>query len=219
MERSAIILAVDFRDKFGDIGILEIDKKPIITRVIEAASALVDEVVVVTKSQKQTETYEKAISSKVKFVVEKSDNLLSSAIRGFEAAEGEYSALLNFSTPLVSIDVLELLFDCAPGKNAVIPRYTTQEIEPQQAVYRTKQALEAAKEAFAENTGDLEVMIEKLRGVRFMSMMVIEQLDPELKTYFSVKTPVDLKRATVMLKPKPSVKGRQKKSRKANKVL
>jgi molybdopterin-guanine dinucleotide biosynthesis protein A len=210
LERSAIILAVDAIGKFGDIGTFELEKKPLIARVVDAVDVLVDEVVIVTSSDIQVETYKKAVSPDVKFVVKKSDNLLSSAISGFEAAEGEYSALLSFSTPLVSTEVLELLFDCSPGKNAVIPRYTTQEIEPQQAVYRTKETLAAAMEAFTENAEDLEAMVEKLRGVRFMSMMVIEQLDPELKTYFSVKTPVDLKKAAVLLKPKPSAKGKQK---------
>ncbi len=217
-KRSAIILATGAQSKFGDIGTLELDSKTVIAHVVDAVSLLVDEVIVVVSSKKQAEGYKQVISTKVKFVVNKSDSLLSSTISGFETAEGEHSALLSFDAPLVSTEVLELLFDCSLGKAAVIPRYTTQEIEPQQAVYHTKQALAAAKEALVENKGNLEAMAENLRGVRYMSMMVIEQLDPELKTYFRVKSPVDLKKAAVLLKPKPLYKGKQKK-RKAGRVL
>jgi molybdopterin-guanine dinucleotide biosynthesis protein A len=80
------------------------------------------------------------------------------------------------------------------------------EIEPLHAVYRTKKALEAAKEALAENELDIQAMVGKMCGVRYISTMVIEQLDPDLRTFFSINTPVDLKKATVMLKPRKTKK-------------
>jgi molybdopterin-guanine dinucleotide biosynthesis protein A len=127
-------------------------------------------------------------------------------LTGFEAANGEYSALLPFDSPFVSKEVLSLLFDCGVGKAAAIPRWTNQEIEPLHAVYQTKQALKAAKEALLENQLDLQVMVEKMRGVRYISTMVLEQLDPDLKTFFTVNTPFDLKKAAVMGKPRKTSK-------------
>jgi molybdopterin-guanine dinucleotide biosynthesis protein A len=68
------------------------------------------------------------------------------------------------------------------------------------AVYRTNVALEAAKIAVSDGKLDVLSMIEKLRGVRYVSTLVIQQLDPELRTFFNVNTPLDLKKAMVMLK-------------------
>jgi molybdopterin-guanine dinucleotide biosynthesis protein A len=45
-------------------------------------------------------------------------------------------------------------------------------------------------------------MVDKLRGVRYVSTLVLRQLDPELKSFFNVNTPLDLKRAEAMLKNK-----------------
>jgi molybdopterin-guanine dinucleotide biosynthesis protein A len=47
----------------------------------------------------------------------------------------------------------------------------------------------------------MRAMIEKLRGVRYVSTLVIQQLDPDLKTFFNINTPLDLKKAMVMVKP------------------
>ncbi len=109
---------------------------------------------------------------------------------------------MPFDSPFVSREVVSLLFELCVGKAAVVPRWTNMEIEPLHAVYHTKLALEAAKEALAENKLDMRAMVEKLRGVRYVSTLVIEQLDADLRTFFNVNTPLDLKKAVAMSKPK-----------------
>jgi molybdopterin-guanine dinucleotide biosynthesis protein A len=47
----------------------------------------------------------------------------------------------------------------------------------------------------------VRAMIEKLSGVRYVSTLVIQQLDPELRTFFNVNTPADLKNAMTLTKP------------------
>ncbi len=209
MDRSAIILAGGSSAGFnGDKGVSELNGKPLISHVVDAVKGLVNEVIVVVDSQQRADLYAKTLPSGVRFVVNSSEveGLLAEAITGFEAANGEYSALLPFDSPFISQEVLSLLFDCCVGKAAVIPRTTDMECEPIHAVYHTKQALEAAKEALEENELDVQAMVEKLRGVRYMSMMVIEQLDPDLKTFFRVNTTFDLKKAAVMGKPRKTSK-------------
>jgi molybdopterin-guanine dinucleotide biosynthesis protein A len=211
VDRSAIILACDWSGKFsGDKGLEVLHGKPLIKHVYDAVNGLVDQVIVVTSSQKQADGYAKVLSADTKFVVnqEESEGLLTQAAKGFEAAEGEYSSLLPFDSPFVVPEVMSLLFDCAPGKTAVIPRTTDMVCEPLHAVYHTKQALEAAQDALADGEVDLEAMVEKLRGVRYMSTMVITQLDPDLKTFFRVKTTFDLKKAEVMGKERKTSKSR-----------
>jgi molybdopterin-guanine dinucleotide biosynthesis protein A len=207
LDRSAVILAISSSAKFlSDKGILDLHGKPLINHVIDAIKGLVDEIIVVTSSQEGADLYRKVVSSEINFVVvdNESEGLLDGAAAGFEIAQGEYSALLPFNSPFIS-----LLFDCATGKAAVIPRSTDMECQPLHAVYHTKHALQAANEALAENEVDLQAMVEKLRGIRYMSMMVIEQLDPDLKTFFTVKSTFDLKKAEVMGKPRKTFKTKE----------
>jgi molybdopterin-guanine dinucleotide biosynthesis protein A len=217
LDRSVVILAGGSSAKsIGDKGLLDLHGKPLINHVVDAVKSLVDEIIVVISSQERADSYGKVVSSEVRFIINdyESEGLLAGATVGFEAAQGEYSALLPFDSPFVSQEVMSLLFDCAIGKAAVIPRSTDLECQPLHAVYHTKQALQAAKEALKENEVDLQAMIEKLRGVRYMSMMVIEQLDPDLKTFFIVKSTFDLKKAEVMGKTRKTFKTKEATKRK-----
>ena len=48
----------------------------------------------------------------------------------------------------------------------------------------------------------MRAMIKKLRGVCYVSALVIQQLDPDLYTFFNINTAADLKKAMTMVKPK-----------------
>jgi molybdopterin-guanine dinucleotide biosynthesis protein A len=43
-------------------------------------------------------------------------------------------------------------------------------------------------------------MIERMRGVRFLSTLVVTEVDPELKSFFNINTPLDLKKAEAMIR-------------------
>ena len=199
MDRSAIILAEISQGKFSeDMGLLALDSEPLLNHIVDKVKGMVGEVVVVTSSKEQSDLYAKIVSSaNVRFVVgvEESDGSLAGALAGLEAAQGEYSLLLPFDTPFVSREVVSLLFDCCVGKSAVVPRWPDHQIEPLQAVYHTVQALEAGKKALTSGEVEVEALVCKMRGVRFLSTLVIEQLDPNFRTFFKVKSPSDLKKA------------------------
>jgi molybdopterin-guanine dinucleotide biosynthesis protein A len=148
------------------------------------------------------------LSGNVKFAVDvaASKGPLIGAVTGFQVASSEYALLLPFDSPFVSVEVLALLLDLCEGKSAVVPRHTDSEVEALHAVYNVKKGLIAAEGAIAEGEFEVEAMVERLQGVRYVSTLVIEQLDPELRTFFEVNTPVDLKRAEVMAKPRPRTK-------------
>jgi len=213
LDKSAIILAGGSSTRFNtDKGVLELDGKPLLSYVIDAVEGLVEEIIVVTNTQTRADTYAKLVSEEVRFAVDirESKGPLVGALTGFEEANGEYSVLLPFDSPFVSKEVLSLLFDCCIGKAAAVPRWTNQDIEPLHAVYNTKQALIATEEALAENELDVQAMVERLRGVRYISTMVIEQLDPDFKTFFNINTPLDLKKAAVMGKPRKTSKDKKR---------
>lgn len=205
VDRTAIVLAGGFSSRFGqDKGVLELADKPLIKHVVDAVSSVVDEIIVVTSSQERIARYAKVVAADVRFAVDMCElnSPLIGALTGFGYANGEYALLLPFDTPFVSREVVSLLFELCLNKAAVVPRWPNGHIEPLHAVYQTKLALVAAESAVAEGKLNVRAMIEKLRGVRYVSTLVIQQLDPEFRTFFNINTPIDLKKATTMVEPR-----------------
>ena len=205
MDRSAIVLAGGFSSRFGqDKGILELANKPLIKHVIDAVSPVVDETIIVTNYQERITKYAKIMVADIQFAIDvcESRSPLIGALTGFGSAHGKCSLLLPFDIPFVSREVVSLLFELCQNKAAVIPRWPNGYIEPLHGVYQTKLALAAAKSAVAEGKLNVRAMIKKLRGVRYVSTLVIQQLDPDLHTFFNINTAADLKKAMTMAKPR-----------------
>jgi molybdopterin-guanine dinucleotide biosynthesis protein A len=203
LDRSAIILAGGFSSRFGkDKGLLILAKKPLIRHVLNAIKEIVDETIVVVSSEGQAENYAKVLDSNVRILVDVDDaqSPLIGASTGFRKTKGEYSLLLPCDTPLVSRKILSFVFELSTNRNAVIPRWPNGYLEPLQAVYRTKPALEAAESALSQEKLDIRSMVNRLTGVRYVSTLVLQKLDPKLKTFFNVNTSLDLKKAESMLK-------------------
>jgi molybdopterin-guanine dinucleotide biosynthesis protein A len=203
LQKSAVILAGGFSRRFGrDKGLVVLAGKPLILHVIDRVSKVVDEVLVVVSSEEQKNKFEAILEEKANLVVDKDDSQspLVGAITGFETANAEYSLLLPCDTPLVSTQTVQFLLDMCTNRSAAIPRWPSGYIEPLQAVYRTESALTAAKTALKQGKMNMRSMIENLRGVRYVSTMVLEQLEPDLLTFFNVNTLQDLKKAESILK-------------------
>jgi molybdopterin-guanine dinucleotide biosynthesis protein A len=203
LQKSAVILAGGFSRRFGkDKGLVALAGKPLILHVIDRVSKVVDEVLVIVSSKDQKNKFETILGEKANLVIDKDDSQspLVGAITGFESAKGEYSLLLPCDTPLVSTHIVQFLLDMCTNRSAAIPRWTSGYIEPLQAAYHTKFALTAAKTALKQGNMNMRSMIDNLSGVRYVSTMVLEQLEPDLLTFFNVNTPQDLKKADSLLK-------------------
>jgi len=199
---SAIILAGGLSSRFGqDKGLLQLAGKPLVTHVLNAVGNIVDEKIVVVSRKEHVEKYLKATGACASILVDR-DNThspLAGALTGFEKARGEYSLLLPCDTPFASRDILSLLLELCPGRNACVPRWPNGYVEPLQAVYRTKSALQTSSVALCAGELKVQAMLDRLQCVRYVSTLVLQQLDPELRTFFNINTPLDLKRAEQML--------------------
>jgi molybdopterin-guanine dinucleotide biosynthesis protein A len=203
LKNSALILAGGFSRRLGqDKGLINLAGKPLILHVVDRVSELVDETVVVVGSCVQKEKFESLSGHKANVVADKHEaqSPLVGALTGFESAKGEYSLLLPCDTPFISSQIAQFLLDTCVNKGAVIPRWPSGYIEPLQAAYQTKLALTAAKEALEQGKLDLRSMIARLRRVRYISTVVLRQMDPKLLTFFNINTLGDLKRAESLLK-------------------
>ena len=198
MENSIIILAGGKSERLGrEKGLVALAGKPLILHVLERIKDIAKETIVVVSSEMQKENFRKVIGNTARIVIDKFNvrSPLVGALTGFEAASGEKSLLLPCDTPFVSREIASFLLDVCRRKAAAIPRWPDGKIEPLQAAYDTEMSLEASKEALKEGKMDLRSMISKLRGVRYISTLVIKDFDPKMLTFFNINTLVDLKKA------------------------
>ena len=207
MHTSAIVLTGGFSSRFGqDKGLLQLANRPLVVHVLNAVNKVADEKLVVASSKLQARQYDKVVDQSVRVEVDEAEvqSPLAGALTGFRKAKGEYSLLLPCDTPLVSTEILSLLFELSVNKNAAIPRWPNCHIEPLQATYRTQAALQAADSALNAGELDLQAMVSRLTSVRYVSTLVLTQLDPELQTFFNINTPPDLRKAEQILKRRNS---------------
>ena len=203
LKNSAVILAGGFSRRFGqDKGLIDLGGKPLVLHVVDRVSKVVDETVVVVSLSVQKEKFESLLGRKANVVVDKHENQspLVGALTGFESAKSVYSLLLPCDTPFISSQIAKFLLDICVNRGAAIPKWPNGYIEPLQAAYHTKLVSTAAKKALEQGKLDLRSMITHLRGVRYVSTMVLRQMDPKLLTFFNINTPGDLKRAESLLK-------------------
>jgi molybdopterin-guanine dinucleotide biosynthesis protein A len=202
LSKSAIILAGGLSSRFGqDKGLLQLAGKPLVRHVLNAVDNVVDEKIIVVSCREDVDKYVKATNASASIIADKANlhSPLAGALTGFEEASGEFSLLLPCDTPFASRDILSLLLELCPGRNACVPRWPNGYVEPLQAVYRTEPALEASNVALRAGKLNVQAMLDRLQCVRYVSTLVLKQLDPELRTFFNVNTPLDLKKAEQML--------------------
>jgi len=201
---SAIILTGETSSYPNDKGTLLIGNKALIRCVFDAVNSIVDEVIIVTNTQERADKYAKLLPKTAKIAVNNQQtlNCLSEVITGLEVAQGKYTLLLPYDGPFFNEKLAQFLIDIVIGKTAAVPRTSENEIEPLCAAYQTERFLEIAKQSLAEGVEDLQGIVEKLRGVRYISMSVVKQIDPDLHSFFIVNTSGDFKRAAVMLQGK-----------------
>jgi molybdopterin-guanine dinucleotide biosynthesis protein A len=203
LENSAIILAGGSSRRFGqDKALLSLGAKPLILHVLDRISFLVDERIVVVNTEEQKTMLQKITKDKLTILTDeyKIQSPLAGAYTGFNHAKNEYTLLLSCDTPFINPEIARLLLETCIHKTASIPRWPNSNIEPLQAAYHTKSALAAAKTALDEERLDMNAMIARMRNIRYISTLVLQQLDPKLYTFFNINTQTDLKRAETLLK-------------------
>lgn len=202
MKSSAIILAGGFSKRFGrDKGLVKLKGKSLVMYLLEKVAKVVDEKVIVVGSKAQRDVFLPLFEHAADVIVDKYDGNgpLVGALTGFENVQSEYSILLPCDTPFLSSEIATLLLDCCIGRSAVIPRWPNGWIEPLQAAYETKSAIIATKKALEQGKMDVRSMIDYLRGIRYISTLTLQKLDPELLTFLNINTLADLRKAESML--------------------
>ncbi len=204
--RGAVILAGGRGTRIGgNKHLRNLHGKPLVLHVVERASVIADEVLVVLKNDENPEMYRSILPSNVKLVLDsmQSDAPLVGIISGGRAAAFEYAAFLSCDLALLNPQVLDYLFRQADGWDAVIPRWPDGLLEPLHAIYRTKTAATAAEDALKAQEFRNIAVAKRLDKVKYVDVGELKRYDPNLLTFFNVNTAEDLVKAERLLLDNP----------------
>lgn len=203
--RGAVILAGGKGSRFGgNKHLRKLGDKPLLLHVIERASTVAEEVLVVLKHDDTIESYRNLLPSNVNLILDsaESEAPLVGIMTGAKASTSEYSAFLSCDLAFVNPGALGYLFDQAERVDAAIPEWPDGLLEPLHAVYRTRGLANAAEAALEAHEYRNIAVARRLKEVKHVPVEEIKRFDPELLTFFNANTPEDLAKAEKILAEK-----------------
>jgi len=208
---SAIILAL--RDQpclFKGMKYLSnLEGRPLISRVVDVASSLSKEVLIVAPSEDEAQ----ALRDRIPPLPNEAICVIGDAFgdgseltmieTGLARSSCSKALLLPGDAPFLSLEILTTMLHLCSGRDAVVPRSPIGEALPFPAVYATEKALMALRASKIERASSMKDILEKLAHVMFLSSNVLSELDSDLLTFYSVDSPLNLKKAELILSGKP----------------
>jgi len=194
--RTAIILCGGKSARFGsDKAMLTIDGMPMIVRVIQRVSPVVDEIIIAARDPAQWMCITEAIPDDLMVVY---DSVLgygpiAGILAGLLASESEYSVCLACDLPYANPDVINALFGCAEEceGDAAIPMHPNGMLETLHAVYG-RSMIPACQNVTESGERTVRSAISLLSQAVFVPTESLRRFDPDLRTFLNVNYPEDL---------------------------
>jgi molybdopterin-guanine dinucleotide biosynthesis protein A len=190
---SAVVFAGGRATRLGGVNkaLLEVGGRPIIDRILDALSPLVDERLVLTNDAGLTGRPD----VRLVYDPEPYAGVLPALASGLRQARGELCLAVACDMPFVSRWLFEefLAVQREHDADVVIPR-AGDYLEPMHAVYRRAPVLAAVQDALRR--GDRR-MISYFASVRVVEVAEtdVRRIEPDLRAFFNVNTPEDLAEA------------------------
>jgi len=211
--RTAIILCGGRSTRFGtDKALLTIGGVPMVARMADRISCVVDEVILAARDPEQRETLA-GISKMLDDAPIVCDSVagygpVAGVLAGLLASGSAYSVCLACDLPHVSPDVVDALFGYAEGRDSVdaagatgatgvadvvIPQHPNGMLEPLHAVYG-RSMIHACRDAIEEGAHTVRSAITLVHRVVYVPTESLRRFDPGLRTFLNVNHPEDLGR-------------------------
>lgn len=165
-----------------------VDGHTFIERLVERLGEVTDEIILVAKDASQCRRFSGLVGVRCVVDIRKGRGPVGGIHAGALAASGDLLFVCACDMPCISPDVVRHLFSLIGEREAVIPRWNEDMLEPLHAVYR-RSALVACLEK--EDPPSLRALARSLRAV-FVDARSLEGMDPGLRTFTNVNTPEDL---------------------------
>jgi len=205
MDASAIVLAGGSSRRFGrDKARVELAGVPLLERVLDAARAAGDDLVVVA------DRADKYALEGVRQLADHRPGLgpLGGLHTGLGAARHARAFLLGCDTPLLQPALLRRLRAEPGDADAVVPfqphrgKPETHHAFPLHALYH-RCCLPAVEALVAEDRLAMKALLDRIE-VRWVPLEALREADPDLRSFLNVNTPAHLARAEALLRAAPS---------------
>ncbi|MHA1266769.1 MAG: molybdenum cofactor guanylyltransferase [Candidatus Helarchaeota archaeon] len=200
MKLTVMILAGGKAKRLGvDKAFISIMGKPLILRTLEGVYSITDDIIIVTKTIKRLKKLKQLIKYPAKFLIDAEPSIespLIGVLTGLKEAKYEHVFLIGCDMPLIKLEVVEFLAKSFSNTDinygAIIPRYPNGYIEPLCAIYTKSTAINAVESTLIERKFRFVEFIAKIPAVHYIPVSKIQQIDPDLHTFFNVNTKYDL---------------------------
>jgi molybdopterin-guanine dinucleotide biosynthesis protein A len=188
--RSAIILVGGSATRAGGMEkyFFRMGGKTFIERLIDTVQETVDEILLVTKDERQCEQFRHF--SRVICVpdIRRGMGPIGGIHAGVLRATGDLIFIAACDMPCINRKIVEFLFSRIDGHEAVIPRWDHDRLEPLHAVYRREALLRYLE---THTSLSLRDMVRSL-DARYVSVENLRDLDPDLITFTNINRIEDL---------------------------
>lgn len=198
MQKTVLILAGGKSHRFQryDKCFSALNSKPLLLHTIDCVSNVADEIIVAARDMQQGEQIRAVVHpNKISLVFDSLHDFgpLAGILSGLEQASYSYALVIGCDMPFINEEVIEYLFElAATGYDAVVPSWANGMLEPLHAVYRKEPMREAITEAAKQGKGKIFEVLSQLEKVLFLPVSRLREIDPCLKTFTNINTPVEL---------------------------
>jgi molybdenum cofactor guanylyltransferase len=195
--RSAVILAGgNSRRMTVDKGLTLLHGEPLILHTKRRVARVVDEVIVVTHTREQQQTYQRVLDDTTIILdaIGEGSPVLG-AFTGLSNVQGNYAFMTGHDMPYIDTRVIEQLFNLANGHDAATPLWPNGYVEPLHSVYRSTTGAQQARRLLDIEEKRLRMILRGLTDVVTLPVEEIKKIDPELLTLHDIDSPGDLEKA------------------------
>ncbi len=194
--RSGVILAGGSGSRLGtEKSLLLFCGKPLIQMIVKKLLEVVDEVVIVTRSDEQADVLRKLVPE-AHFACDCISGYgpVAGLAAGMANAKGDYAFASGCDLPFLSVSVIDKLFELAKGYDAAVPVQPEGYMDTLHSVYRREKMRLACERAIARGERKISAPLREMK-LNLVPVEILSPLDPELLTFFNVNTREDLKAA------------------------
>ncbi|RDE12662.1 MAG: hypothetical protein C4K47_07970 [Candidatus Thorarchaeota archaeon] len=169
---------------------------PLLTHMISIAKRFSSQTLVVVSNDEQARAFEDVVDD-TEIAVDPDDAVrcaLTGAVTAFEFSKSRYVMVLPVDTPLVKVEMLQILVDLRAGHGAVVPSWPSGYVEPLHSVYLAEHAYAKGLKVLEDGKRRMQDLLDQLHNVLYVSTLVLEKYDPELKTFVNFNTEEELRR-------------------------
>ncbi len=205
MQKTVIILAGGKGQRFQlrDKCFITLNNKPLIQHVIDNLSSVTDEIIAAARDEQQGEQIRDALPNNIVLVFDSLNGFgpLAGILSGLERASSSYSFVIGCDMPFVNRYVVKFLFEVAErgDYDAVVPRWENGMVEQLHAVYKREPMLAAIRDSIKKGDAKILNALSRLKNVNYIPMNTIRDIDTELKTFWNINTPKELKKCASLV--------------------